>query len=205
MAERVITKNEISLNGVAYPITRPVQATLASQYPAKVLIGDISGDSQQRVSAIRWSDPRGGIGLKTLEGAADVDRSWYSTCHLRVRGHLTLPDLVTTTAASGASGVFDVGAIAELSEEIYAAFGTGIYKYDLSGDSWGSSLHSLAAIATDAITLRLADTIYMIFAYGTGYVDTDDGSSFNNRTTDVEYVAEWDGRLWGIDKTGQLR
>ena len=75
MANKVVKKNEIYLNGNYYPITRPVQTGLASIYPAKVQIGDTTRDSQARASVISWSDFRGGIGVERMEGATDVDRS----------------------------------------------------------------------------------------------------------------------------------
>jgi len=40
MANSVVEANEVYLGGVYYPITRPVRSTLASIYPAKIVIGD---------------------------------------------------------------------------------------------------------------------------------------------------------------------
>lgn len=205
MSERVVTEGEISLNGNYFKLTRPVQATIASQYPARVLTGEISGDSQQGVSQIRWSDARGGIGKKDHEGAADVNRLWYGTSHLRVNGHRTLPDRVISTAATGITGVFTIGALAELANEIYLAASTTVLKLDFDGDSWGSSLHTLPAAATDAITARWGGTVYMVFAHTGGTTDTTDGSTFSDRTADALYLADWDDRIWAIDNTGQLR
>jgi hypothetical protein len=203
--QRVITKNEISLGGVFYRLTRPVQWNIASQFPAKIQIGDFSGESQQHTSAIRWSGATGGIGKKDHEGAVDVNRLWYGTSHLRVDGHRTLPDRVTTTAASGVSGVVKVGAMEELADQIYAAYNTSIRKYTFATDSWGSSLHTLPAIATDVITTRLGGTVYMVFAHTGGMTYTTDGSTFTDITDDALYLEEWDDRIWAIDNTGQLR
>lgn len=206
-AQRVIGRSppEVSIDGKYYRLTRAPQTTLASQFPAKVTIGDTTGDSQQRLSTIRWSDARGGIGKKDHEGAVDVQRLWYGTSHLRVNGHRTLPDRVTTTSASGVSGVIKVGAMAELASAIYAAFGTSVRKYTFSTDSWGAELHALPAIATDAITVRLGGTVYMVFAHTGGATYTTDGSSFTDITDDMVHITEWDERIWGIDDTGQLR
>ena len=63
MANAVVDTNEIYLNGVYYPITRPIRSTLASIYPAKVVIGDTTKDSNLRSSIISWADWRGGIGV----------------------------------------------------------------------------------------------------------------------------------------------
>ena len=97
MTSKVIEPNEISLNGVYYPISRPVRSTLASIYPAKIVIGDTDKDSDPRSSVIGWSDWRGGIGINRMEGAADVNRAWFSTCQLRYKNHLVLPSLATET------------------------------------------------------------------------------------------------------------
>ena len=55
MAAVVIDDNEIVLNGVYYPLARPVQSVLASIYPSKVVIGDTSKDSQLYSSITSWS------------------------------------------------------------------------------------------------------------------------------------------------------
>ena len=41
MANAVVDTNEVFLNGVYYPTTRPIRSTLASIYPAKVVIGTL--------------------------------------------------------------------------------------------------------------------------------------------------------------------
>ena len=35
---RVIDTNEINLNGVYYPIAKPIQPVLSSQYPSKLIL-----------------------------------------------------------------------------------------------------------------------------------------------------------------------
>jgi hypothetical protein len=204
MAVRVIEKGEFLLDGVHYPVTRPIQSFLSSTFAPKFVLGDTTKDSGQGRSILGMSDWRGGIGLNKIKGAEDVDRAWWSTSQLRGQGHLVLPALATQTAASGVSGSFAIGVIGELGEEIYAAFGTSVRKYNNSTDSWGSSLHTLPALATDVITVRMADTIYLIFAHTGGYSYTSNGSSWTDDTTDVKYLTFWDDRLWGIDNTGQL-
>jgi hypothetical protein len=203
--QRVITENEVSLNGIFYRVRRQVQWNIASQYPAKVVIGDIDSSSQQHTSAIRWSGATGGIGKKDHDGAVDVNSLWYGTSHLRVQGHKTLPDRIISTAASGVAGVVRVGALAELDGAIYGAFNTSVRKYTFGTDSWGSSLHTLPEVATDAITTRLGGTVYMIFAHTGGMTYKTISGSFTNITSDALYMAEWDDRLWAIDNTGQLR
>ena len=75
MANKVSSNNEVYLNGVYYPVTRPIQSVLASIYPAKVVIGDTTRDSQIRSSVIAWADWRGGLGVNRMEGAGETDRA----------------------------------------------------------------------------------------------------------------------------------
>jgi hypothetical protein len=200
---RVIRRGEVSIAGKFYKLTRPIQSTLASLYPAPVRIGAIGIDSQQRLSVIRWDNTRGGIGKKEHQDAVDVERIFFGTSHLRVNGHRTLPDRQTTTAASGVTGTFTIGAMGEISDKIHVAFGTSIRSY--TPDTWGSNIQTISAPATDAITCRLGGTNYLIFTNDADYYYTSNGTSYATATDNIKYFACWDDRLWGIDSTGQLR
>ena len=218
MTSKVIEPNEISLNGVYYPITKPVRSTLASIYPAKVVIGDTDKDSDPRSSVIGWSDWRGGIGINRMEGAADVNRAWFSTCQLRYKNHLVLPSLATeTTTPSHSLGQGVIGAIETFKNEVYAFWNGGsgatpkLYKYANGSDSWGSQITTSGV--TDAVTdsvvwTNASGTSYLVFAHydsgGSGYTYSTDGSSFTTDTQDAQFLATWDDRLWGISYAGQL-
>lgn len=217
MAARVTDVNEISLNGVYYPLEAPVQSALASIYPGKVVIGDTTRDSQARMSIIAWSNFQGGIGVNRMEGAGDVGRAWWSTCQLRYRNHLVLPGLATQTAAvSHGLGKNQIGAIGELSDSVYVVWnGTAsenpqMYKYNNTSDTWGSALtHSITDQVTDTVTWTAPNsTTYLVFAHydsnGSGYSYSSNGTSWTTDTTDSKFLATWDDRLWGIDHTGQL-
>ena len=217
MAAKVESPNEISLNGVYYPIARPVQSVLSSIYPAKVVIGDTTKDSQARTSVIAWSDWRGGIGVNRMETGGDVNRAWWSTCQLRYKNHLILPGLDNDAKANKTSTSLtdpSIGAIGELASEIYVAWNGStsedakIYKYNNASDVWGSALATPSDQVTDTVTWRtLAGETFLIFAHydssGSGYTRFD-GTTWTEDTTDSQYVAAWDDRLWGISYTGQL-
>ena len=217
MAAKVETANEISLNGVYYPIARPVQSVLASIYPSKVVIGDTTKDSQVRSSIVAWSDWRGGIGINRMESGGDINRAWWSTCQLRYRNHLILPGLDNDTAANASSTSLTnpfIGAIGEFSGEIYVAWNGStseaakIYLYNNTSDAWGSALATPADRVTDTVTWRtLAAETFIVFAHydanGSGYTRFD-GSTWTSDATDTQYVAVWDDRLWGISYAGQL-
>ena len=204
MPATVQAAREVSLNGVRYKITGPVESSLSSIYPPKTVTGDTTKDSQQSASVLALSDWRGGIGVNKMQAPEQANRAWWSTCQLRYRGHLVLPALATATAVVGSAAV---GAIGELSNEIYAAFGTDVRKYNNTTDSWGSSLATLPGAATQALTFRLGGTVYLAFATtGTpgGYTYTSDGVTWVDDTKDTQFLVFWNNRLWGIDATGQL-
>ena len=204
MANKVIKKNEVYLNGNYYPITRPVQQVLASIYPAKVTIGDTTRDSQARTSVISWSDFRGGIGVERMEGATDVDRSWFSTCSLRYKRHLVLPAKTTSVSNSGATGE-SLDILQEFSGALYGIWSDKkVYKYESGSDSFGSALDTLPDVATDALEVRMGGTLYLVIAHTGGYTYTSDASSFTDDTTDTKFLAFWNDKLWGIANTGQL-
>ena len=204
MANKVIKKNEVYLNGNYYPITRPVQQVLASIYPAKVTIGDTTRDSQARTSVISWADFRGGIGVERMEGATDVDRSWFSTCSLRYKRHLVLPAKTNSVSNSDATGE-SLDILQEFDGALYGIWSNQkVYKYNSGSDTFTSALDTLPAVATDALEVRMGGTLYLVIAHTGGYTYTSNGTDFTDDTTDTKFLAWWDEKLWGIDNTGQL-
>ena len=204
MANKVIKKNEVFLNGNYYPITRPVQQVLASIYPAKVTIGDTTRDSQARASVISWSDFRGGIGVERMEGSKDVDRSWFSTCSLRYKRHLVLPAKTNSVSNSDATGE-SLDILQEFDGALYGIWSNQkVYKYNSGSDTFTSALDTLPAVATDALEVRMGGTLYLVIAHTGGYTYTSNGTDFTDDTTDTKFLAWWDEKLWGIDNTGQL-
>jgi len=186
MANSVVEANEIFLNGVYYPLARPVRSTLASIYPAKVVIGDTTKDSQVRTSIIAWSDWRGGIGINRMEGAGEVNRAWYSTCQLRYKNHLVLPGLATESSSPSHS-LTDaaIGAINTLSDEVYAFWNGSVsespklYKYNNTGDEWNLETQSATDQVTDSVVFTNAIGVtYLVFASydtnGSGYTHKSD-------------------------------
>jgi len=213
----VIENNEVSINDVFYPVTRPVQAVLASLYPPKVTIGDTSRDSQTRTSVISWSDWRGGLGTERMEGAVDVDKTWWSTAQLRYKRHLVLPPLANKTGSDGtlASSVHSIAGltsavIGELSDSIYAACDNKVLKYTSATDVWSLvatlvDASANAVNATDTITVGLSGDVYLIFAHTDGYSHSTDGTNWTtDRTHAAKYLVWWNNRLYFISNAGQL-
>jgi len=198
VAAKVETENEISLNGVYYPLTRPIQSVLASIYPSKVVIGDTTRDSQVRTSVIAWSDWRGGIGVDRMESGGDVNRAWWSTCQLRYKNHLVLGNLANQTDTIGhglatTGGGTGIAAINEFSDKIYAVWNGSvgenpkIYVYNNASEYWwdgrtednyigqsGSDSFGVPDQVTDSLNFTKDDgTNYLVLAHydtnGSGY------------------------------------
>ena len=198
MAAKVETANEISLNGVYYPLVKPVQSVLASIYPSKVVIGDTTKDSQTRTSIIAWSDWRGGIGIARMEGGGDVNRAWWSDCQLRYKNHLVLGNLANQTESiahglAKAGAGTGIAAINEFGDKIYAVWnGTNgqnpkLYVYNNTSDYWwdgrtedeaigvyGSDSFGVPDQVTDSLNFVKNDnTNYLVLAHydsnGSGY------------------------------------
>ena len=212
MAGKVVEENEIYLGGTYYPLTRPVQSQLASIYPSKVVIGDTTKDSNIRTSIIAWSDWRGGIGVERMQGSTDANRAWYSTCNLRHRHHLVLPALSAATTAQEPDDTVIQGSInfiQDLGTVLYAGYGDDPYYYSEANDRWtrvtnSSSDYSFPSPPTDSITVRMAETDYVVVAHTGGYSYFSSATTVADKTTDAKFLTYWDDRLWGIDVTGQL-
>jgi len=207
MTNRVSVEREIFLNGERYPLGGDgrVRTIVTSQYPGKVILGDVDKDSNPRTSLIVWDDWSGGVGVYSTDGKENLNRSHFSRADGRYKNHLTLPPLYTAGADSGVAGL--TTAINEFGLKLYVALGNGldIRAYTVASNSWGSQLTTPAASAYESIAFTMGATDYIAFAYGTGYeYSTAPDSSWTDDTTDVKSFAFWDDRLWGLDNTGQL-
>lgn len=211
MANKVINKNEVFLNGKYYPISEPVRQVLASIYPAKVTIGDTTRDSQLRTSVISWSDFRGGIGVDSMEGAKDVDRAWFSTCTLRYKKHLVLPAKPSEGQGNTAAIGETIDVIQEFNENLYCIYSNRkIFQFLSGNDGFSAAVqHSgddyvLPGIASDAIEVRMGGNLYFVIATGVGYSYSNNLTTWTDDATNAQYLAFWNDKLWGIDSTGQL-
>ena len=223
MAETVIDRQEISLDRKRYKLAHKqggsVQSFIASNYPRKIVLGDVGSDSDPRRSVVKWTDQRGGMGLYKLDWpTTDLDRSSYTSCGIRYKGAITLPPLSRYTTGLELSG--NITAIGELDDdsgdgEIYAAWrgGTDLRKYNDATNAWSASLHRLPGAATHAVTISHPasngrHTQYLVFAHrsgaGSAFTYTSDGRTFHSNTKDARFLTYWGDRLWGMDDDGTL-
>ena len=205
MVSLVTQQDSVALDGVRYRITGDVLSELISQVPEKVTIGPSSTRDLKNRNTIIWNDFHNGNGLRDIaDFEEDMDYAFWSYAGLRQKGHTTLPPLSVATAAASGSPT-SCSTLGLLASTVYGTFnGTDVRKYNQGGDSWGSSLDTLPAAATQAINVRMGGTEYMVFATTGGYTYTSNGTVFTDDTKDAKFLAFWDDRLWGIDNTGQL-
>jgi hypothetical protein len=216
MTSRVIVEREISLNGKRYPLggDGKVRTVVASQYPQKLVLGDVDKDSNPRTSIIVWDDWTGGIGLYSTNGKEGMNRSSFSRADGRYKGHLILPPINASSADPSVSGY--QGAMGDLGDKIYVTLNGGqdIYAYNPADNTWSGSHHSLTVgAALTSLNFRLGGTQYLAFVNGaTGgtthegfaWATSADGTSWTNEAKDTVSLAFWDNRLWGISSGGQL-
>ena len=216
MTSRVIREGEISLNSKRYPLggdNRRVRTIVTSQYPQKIVLGDVDKDSNPRSSLVVWDDWSGGIGLYSTNGKEGMNRSSFSRADGRLKNNLTLPREIGASSSDATDGyiaaIGEVGAGA--SGRLFAAREQGlkIRSWTISSNAWstagsGGNLHDLPASAISSLNFTLGGTTYLAFAHTSGYTYTSDGSSFTDATDDTVSLAFWDDRLWGISNKGQL-
>ena len=80
MTNRVSVEREIFLNGERYPLGGDgrVRTIVTSQYPQKIVLGDVDKDSNPRTSLIVWEDWSGGVGVYSTDGKENLNRSQFS-------------------------------------------------------------------------------------------------------------------------------
>ena len=197
---RITTANTVHLCGRNLPIQGRVLRSLASRFPPKVATGDVGVEQNPVISTKTWRDVTGGVGVETEEPREETNSVWYSNLSLRHRAHLILPSLTTQTASAEA---VDIDRIGELNNSIYASHDNAVYEYSNSADTW-SSVRPLARAATDSLTLVLNGSEPLCFATEQEVDYLIGSSTWARNTTDIKFLAEWRGFLWGLSNAGSL-
>ena len=193
----VFRTKEISLFDVFYPLIGNVQPVLASQWAPKEVTGDFTKDNELIKSSYIIADQTQGIGIKDGMEGIDDKRCWWSTCEIGYKGHTVLPSLITNCGNPGTS---DALVIIEYGNELYVAFATDVRKWVEGTASWSANLVTLKGTPSDAIVYK--NKLYI--AMGTDF-ERFDGTTWTDNATDAKYFIEWDGKLFALDNTGQLR
>lgn len=209
MPTRVVSENEVNINGTYFPIIGQVQEFPQNIFPPKRVDGDYTRDSNPRLSSMTFSDFRGGIGLDVMQGS-QTDRCFSSTCSIRFQRSLTLGPLVITSDSAAPptdGGVFVLG---QQNSFAWAVWGNDIYAYGDIADNWSDSTEEAGAggaFVSDTLNMQLDNNDYLIIATTTGYRHhrgSNIATNWGTSTKDVVYLASWDDRLWGINIKGDL-
>lgn len=206
MAGRVTNKNQVWLAGHRYGIKGDVGSFLASQRPPKVIFGDVVEESNPIVSSITWGDFRSGIGKDVGEFPQDLTRAWTSTLHLRHKGHLVLPPLASSLTGHPSSFDIAYDAVWGLlpGTAVYLTLTSGdndsvanVYPLD-TADVIGASVNSLAFRPVDIKHGIVNDSMTLAIATFTDVDWTNNGSSWNRHTEDIQALCFHRGMLWGL-------
>ena len=219
MTSGVDRSYEIILDGTRFRTIGPVARNPASQWAAKVTLGDTDRDSDPHRSALGFSDLSGGIGLERITGAGDSTRTLWSTHDARYPGHLihppaaigpgsaAFPNQRTIPIPTITDGPAPISFIQDFSNDVYVGFGTKVLKWNDTAGTWSDVLHTLPGTATDSIVTRLGDSrqLYLIIACGDSGYAYYDGTTWTNITDhEAEFLVWWDEKVWSMDSTGQL-
>ncbi len=91
----IINEEEISLNGVVYPIKGSVSPQSIPRFPPSMRIGAPEFANQQDISSWTINDQRGGIGIEEMDESLHANRSYFSNCNTGFKGHICLAPLAT--------------------------------------------------------------------------------------------------------------
>ena len=154
MADRTLSKNEIVLNSVKFPISGFVREQLISRFPQKLITGEYDFANEQILSNFITSDQRGGMLIEEMDEAIHQDRYWWSTSETRFRSNILLGPLTTALNDPAAGNLTIANADMELDSDWTGGArsstekhgGTYSWKTEKAGDSPGND------DATQAIT-----------------------------------------------------
>ena len=205
MVQAVLEANEVSLNAVRYKITGPVQRTLASVYPGKIVTGDYTKDSSPNLSTLALSDHRGGIGQDIYNGDGSdgpANRSWYSTAETRFKGHLILPPLVTNTPSlpAGLTNIFHLMAFQGGLSANLDATTNGLYNYAVD-TGWGANIlgNGVLNVSGRYAIVDANDTAVRV--YGGSASQYIYGSTLRTVGGGSGLPVGWRNRLWVVSAT----
>lgn len=192
---RVVKSNEIELNNARYPILEKVRPALISQFPAKIVVGDYTKESEQIASSWIISDQRGGILVEEIIEAIHQNRCYWSDCNLSYKGHIILPPLAVD--CGGVTGE-DAYIMYELDGDIYACFDEHLRIFDNDTTDFDTVEEDFSYNPTDVLVFGGATLI----AFG------DDGNIQQkllpslDKFIDNPYFKDWSGGVptgWGFD------
>ena len=212
VAGRVVERGEIWIDGARYALAAPVQKSLASQFPPKLVLGDYKAEDNPYVSTITWSDFSGGLGKEVGEFPKDINRfHWGRRVVTEVPGKVFIGPPVGSSSFTTANGSDTNIALVVNNNILYGALDDstvgGTYQVvRLLGGADTTSVRALAGAPTDFEAGRLNDTITLAVATDTGvdYSNGPNDTTWSRNTTPMRYLAFLGGNLFGINSSGDF-
>lgn len=205
---RVVDENTALLYGQFYKLAGPVQVTMSTQLPPKLVTGDYGKDDNPFLSTYSVSDLRGGLGLRTHKEGQD-NRFWNSENMNTLTVPITLGPLVTTITAP-TTGTIDN--IAQLRDTIVFMWANKIYNLNSSGDGFSAQIDTIPGTLKRHTEFFNSRLFYPLSGYSAGSA-SNTGYSYQGDPaatgTDVatpyaQSFVTWDGKLYALDNTFTL-
>lgn len=190
---------QVILHGEEVPVIGPPLRQIISPFGATFGTGEQKRSDLSLAKHFAFEEFSGGIGVERLEEDGQRDRYNDAAGVNAIRGtQLVLETLHTVSATIGAGATPEVGVI--FGGDLYiSADDNKVYKW--TGSAW-SEVDDPSALVTDFVVFMDNDgTDYLFAAYGTGYMHTSDGATWNDEAQDVDYWAIFDNELIGLDGT----
>jgi hypothetical protein len=187
--------NEISLNGVPFPIKGPVRYANITVPANPVSFGDSSkkGDTQAMSTQIQSSNA-GGAKIYRANSRTDTDRWWKSTCDTRVREALMLPPQTIAMGKPGTLTTETVSLIFPHRNEEHFVFANKVYRWLDSTTQWSALDRTLSTNPTDWAAFN--NKVYI--AYTSGYDIKDESGVWSTVATPASFFTVWDAKLWRL-------
>jgi hypothetical protein len=194
-ARDIASENEIWFGDTYFPIVGPVRVTNISVTPSPVTFGDTTRRVDTSVeSQLIQSSAIGGSGIYKGDPRTDVQRAWTSQLETRFN-FLTLPPLAVSLGKPGGAGATtDPEMLLEYNNEVYAAWGSDIFKL-ITGVplTWSSSLRALPAVPSDWKEFRTR----LYIASGAN-LDVFDGTTWSRQNIPSAYLEVFQSKLWRL-------
>ena len=213
VAGRVVERGEIWIAGLRYPLAAPVQKSLASQFPQKVVFGDYTAESNPYVSTLTWSDFSGGLGKEVGKFPEDITRfRWGRGAVTEVPGKVFSGPRALNNVLAGSTNESLVD-LAISDNVLYATrsdtatTSSSIVMRVIGGANPPATvIRTLAALPTDFQVGMLNDTITLAVATSSGvdYSNGPDDTTWSRNTTPMRYLAFSEGNLFGVNSSGQF-
>jgi hypothetical protein len=113
-------------------------------FQRKTVINDYTRDSNPLLSTWVLTDFSGGHGVQELEEGADAARYRFGVVNARNPRQLVPPPLVTSIDSPTTDDAYPLGQI-NRAGSVYVAFGTAIYVWDESTDTFTDTTDTLTA------------------------------------------------------------